>query len=600
MQSRWYLGMLCLALGGCEVSESPLLGTSVDPIIGGSTELRPGSEAVVFLNGCSGVLVNHHTVITVEHCLPLEPVAPGEEPADRVRLAIRGGANGDRCVTAGCEPAELEIIRQPASDLVALRSAARLGGVDAAALPVVRADLAPPAGHAHGYGVSESRTLGTRFSAPVELAQYSPDYIYGRTPAGVRICGGDSGGPLFSEPVSRGAPVALLGILSATQYDPADPACTAEAGINRFARIDPAFLRAAAGPCVVSGAALDCRDGGTASVDRVALASPPVDAAAMLRAQGIELLDPATVSASRVALDNLVGVATDQGDFLARLPALPASPVPGDVGIEGEGVTGELVPLSSRGLSLSGNGDQRVRKFVRESGGLRSTSSTAIPSCTATLIGRRLVRTAKHCIEQVARPWFTARYDGGPTTWTFDGGATWVTFNPRQADFHWYGGNYFNFNCQGAFTNPGCHNEDWAILVMAQNVWQPVHVIPAFMGYAMTKTGTVTNSGYPSCSAMSNPNLPSCTTGLMYGMTCSVKVNNGAHYYSNCDTSPGQSGGGTFYTSGGVRYLIGNHRGGPSNVGCPNGTCTTVDTGTNAWLFDFQTQLRNTHSAVTL
>jgi V8-like Glu-specific endopeptidase len=135
---------------------------------------------------------------------------------------------------------------------------------------------------------------------------------------------------------------------------------------------------------------------------------------------------------------------------------------------------------------------------------------------------------------------------------------------------------------------------------MPPNVWQPVHVIPAFMGYATTQTRTVTNSGYPSCSAIFNPDLPSCTNGLMYGMLCSVKVNNISHYYTNCDTSPGQSGGGTFFTSAGVRYLIGNHRGGPSNVGCPNGICTSVDVGINSWLFDFQGQQRTAYSSVTL
>lgn len=34
--------------------------------------------------------------------------------------------------------------------------------------------------------------------------------------------------------------------------------------------------------------------------------------------------------------------------------------------------------------------------------------------------------------------------------------------------------------------------------------------------------------------------------------------------------------------------------------GCSNGTCTSIDTGTNGWLFDFQHQLRSTHSAVSL
>ncbi len=259
-----------------------------------------------------------------------------------------------------------------------------------------------------------------------------------------------------------------------------------------------------------------------------------------------------------------------------------------------------MVPLSPRGISLSGNGDQRTRLFVVQSGAVNVTSATGNPSCTGTLIGSRLVRTAKHCIEQTPRPWFTARYDGGPTTWTFNGGASYVTFNPRQADGHFFGGNYFNFGCQTGGASAACIAQDWAILIMAQDVWQPVHVIPSFMAYATSRTGAVTNAGYPSCSAISSPNIPNCQNGLMYGMNCSVLVNHDSHYYSNCDTSPGHSGAGTFFTQGGTRYLIGNHKGGPSNAGCSNGTCTSYDSGTSAWLFDFQTQQRQTYSAVTL
>jgi hypothetical protein len=134
---------------------------------------------------------------------------------------------------------------------------------------------------------------------------------------------------------------------------------------------------------------------------------------------------------------------------------------------------------------------------------------------------------------------------------------------------------------------------------MPADVWQPVHFVPAFMGYSTTQTVAVTNAGYPRCADISSPNISSCHTGLMYGMSCSVVVNYGSHYYSNCDASGGHSGSGTFFTSAGTRYLIGNLKGGPSNAACPNGTCTTYDSGTSSWLFDFQSEMRNTYFALT-
>ncbi len=57
MPSRWYMGVLSLMLGGCGLELETTSATS-EPIIGGSTEVRPGSDAVVFLGECSGALVN--------------------------------------------------------------------------------------------------------------------------------------------------------------------------------------------------------------------------------------------------------------------------------------------------------------------------------------------------------------------------------------------------------------------------------------------------------------------------------------------------------------------------------------------------------------
>lgn len=145
-----------------------------------------------------------------------------------------------------------------------------------------------------------------------------------------------------------------------------------------------------------------------------------------------------------------------------------------------------------------------------------------------------------------------------------------------------------------------CIAQDWALLVMAQDVWDPVNVVPSYSGFTTASVGTGTHVGYPSCGDISNPSVTDCQDFRMFGMDCSIIVNNTSYYYSNCDVSPGDSGGPMFRTISGTRYYVGNHRGGPVNDGCADGTCQTADCGTDSWLYGFQNDLRNTYSAITL
>ena len=582
-----------------------------------------GSESVVVLTGgCSGVLLNPHTIATVEHCLPIDPGADLQaraQPATLVELEVRGGPDAQRCLTpaadGACATWSLSIARQSATELVLLQSDVAFADVDPEQLPVLALDDAET-GFAHGFAFASPIDDIDRArwqSSPTRLAQHDEHYRYGITPAGVQACGIDSGGPLLG--VSQEADsAALLGLLSAAQYQVDAPTCLAEGGLERWVRLDPAFVQAHSSGCVETDAGLDCRfaDLRTPAPEELELA-PPVTANTF-RSLGIDLIDPAERTPEQIDAEGLVGLALPDGNYLvspAQLRQLDGSPE--DVDFEGTAAggefdTGEMVPLTLRtresldpyALALNGNGDQRDEFFVREAGNLRQDSGTS-SGCTGALIGKRIVRTAKHCTEDVSRPWFTVRYNGGPTTWTFDGGQTWVTFSPRQSSFHYYGGSYYNLGCDqvGGYTS-SCIPKDWALLVMPEDVWNPVNVVPSYMGistpYLLAAVG---QTGLPSCSDISSPLISSCQTGIQYGMSlCFIMENNGHHYYTNCDVSPGHSGGPTFTTSNGTRYLVGHHVAGPSN-GCGS-TCQAVDTGTDSWLLDFQLDLRSTYSAVTL
>lgn len=625
-RSSLSLGLFSLLVACGAPAGSP--GQLEAPLRGGDPRPWSGTSATVSLGACSGVLLNRHTIATAEHCLPTTPDGSGgTRSIAQVSLPVRGGARAERCLSeegGRCVARDLQVVHQPSSDLVLLRSAPPFTGVSDGDLALVAAGGTPQRLRAQGYGESDLAPAGaaaTSLSADFAVTHADGAFLYGRAPAEVGVCGGDSGGPAFDGDIGDGAPVAL-GVLGASQPDRRRASCTAAGGIQRWTRFDPRFIAAHAGPCqsrrVGGGEVLDCSRGGATAPQ----AAPSDATAAALPLQTLRgLFDGALVAAQPGAPGAAtprqpgpagaepIGAMTAQGPYTLWVDRAKLARPPARSLEDGGGDGGQLVPMISRGLSLSNGFDSRRALFTIEAGGVRGyDGTTGSPGCTGTLIGSRLVRTAAHCVNFSGPNYFTVRYDGGLTTWTFDGGRSYVTFRPVAAQGYYYGGNYFNFGCDNSATryanrtnHERCAAQDWAILILPEDAWAPQHVVPTYMGYSSPSVGAVSNVGYPSCSDVSSPYINPCVAGKMYGQSCSISVNYTSMYYTSCDTSPGHSGGPTYTSSGGAHYLVGHHVAGPFNgVACSGSACPSQDTGTDSWLFNFQNQLRTSFGAVRL
>ncbi|MCH2109274.1 MAG: hypothetical protein MK135_08090 [Polyangiaceae bacterium] len=139
------------------------------------------------------------------------------------------------------------------------------------------------------------------------------------------------------------------------------------------------------------------------------------------------------------------------------------------------------------------------------------------------------------------------------------------------------------------------------MLVLKWNHWNDVDVIPRYMGYAKATERSIKNTGYPGCSDVESTYISSCTTGKMYGQnSCTMREveRSGAIGWTSCDTTPGHSGGPSFYTSGSSNYVIADESSRDENA-CAGTQCPSAVTGTNQWLFDFTGDLRSQYNNYT-
>lgn len=574
-------------LGGCSspgAAESVTEGRAFGLDNGDPASASEGTFVVSLGADCSGVMLSPYAILTASHCI--DNRAKSGADASVETKVIQG--SGNECLTrdsaGNCATWSFAVHRHPDADLALLTTGRPLPVDSTTRFPWIGLNVSPAEITAWGFGVGSftdgsgehvsvavgSRLLHTDFQVSQALwAQLEAD-------SGVAsVCDGDSGGPATFE--SDGNTV-VAGILRASEADPVNPRCTKPGGRQVWLRPGAfmPFIQSVLGACQTTtnstGQTLaSCQGKPLAATTRFSVSDFVSSQPGISQLDGVST----SVASKNATADQFESISLitdgvvhqmllDKGDLVQRFGTIFS----GTQEFSKPAVDAML--LKSRGWS---QGDDRRFRITGsqapEAGRLLvqiplDDGTTRFNYCTATLIGRRILRTAAHCLMfQNPNAKTVAYYSNIRFNFEQDGNPAAAAVDTTSAEF---GGNFVPNSCYKGVNSSNlgvCLPADWGLVILPSNAWDSLGYTPGVMGYRtltqsdLNKTGT--SVGYPQCGLSNSPS--GCVDGYKYATTdtfeCKIfSFTNGTlNFRTGCDISAGDSGG-PFYDPS-TRTLLG-------------------------------------------